>query len=77
MKSNKFNSKRYIKAIDDLLDLIKGVDTQIKAHRKATPSSELMIEQYSELKNRYQQELQELMSELHQAVQQQLVLEAV
>jgi Skp family chaperone for outer membrane proteins len=76
MKSNKFNSKRYIKAIDDLLDLIKGVDTQIKAHRKANPSSELMIEQYSELKNRYQQELQELMSELQQAVQQQLVLAA-
>ena len=25
MKNNKFNSKRYIKAIDDLLDLIKNI----------------------------------------------------
>ena len=76
MKNNKFNSKRYIKAIDDLLDLIKGVDTQLQAHRKATPSSELMIQQYSELKNRYQKELQDLMNELQQDVQQQLVLAA-
>lgn len=76
MKNNKFNSKRYIKAIDDLLDLIQGADTQLQAHRKAIPSSELMIQQYSELKNRYQKELQDLMTELQQAVQQQLVLAA-
>ena len=76
MKNNKFNSKRYIKAIDDLLDLIKGAEVQIQVHRKATPSSELMIQQYSELKNRYQKELQDLMNELQQDVQQQLVLAA-
>ena len=76
MKNNKFNSKRYIKAIDDLLDLIKGAEVQIQAHRKAAPSSELMIQQYSELKNRYQKELQDLMNELQQDVKQQLVLAA-
>ena len=76
MKNNKFNSKRYIKAIDDLLDLIKSAEVQLQAHRKVTPSSELMIVQYSELKNRYQKELQDLMNELQQDVQQQLVLAA-
>lgn len=76
MKNNKFNSKRYIKAIDDLLDLIKGAEVQLQAHRKVTPSSELIIHQYSELKNRYQKELQDLMNELQQDVQQQLVLAA-
>ena len=76
MKSNIFNSKRYIKAIDDLLDLIKGADSQIQAHRNAVPSSELMIQQYDELKNRYQKELEDIMSEFQEAVKQQLISKA-
>ncbi len=50
------------------------INTQLQAYRKAIPSSELMTQQYSELKNRYQKELHDLMTELQQVVQQQLVL---
>jgi hypothetical protein len=70
MKSNKFNSKRYILAIDDLLALIKGAEQQFVAHQNAAQPSELMLHQYIELKTRYKIELDILMAELNQEVQQ-------
>jgi dsDNA-specific endonuclease/ATPase MutS2 len=70
MKNTKFNSKRYILAIDDLLELIKGAEKQLAAHRKAAQPSELMLDQYNELRSRYKEELSNLMIELNQEVQQ-------
>ncbi len=69
MKNNKFNSRRYILAIDDLLDLIKRADNQLLVHQKSAEPSELIINQYRELKLRYATELNQLMSELNQEVQ--------
>jgi hypothetical protein len=70
MKNNKFNSKRYILAIDDLLELIKGTEKQLSAHQNATQPSELILNQYLELRGRYKAELSNLMSELNQEVEQ-------
>jgi hypothetical protein len=70
MKNDKFNSKRYILAIDDLLELIKSAERQLVAHQNAAQPSELMIKQYLELKTRYKLDLDQLMAEFHQEVQQ-------
>jgi hypothetical protein len=70
MKNHKFNSKRYILAIDDLLELLKGVETQLVAHQNAAQPSQLMLNQYLELKTRYKLELDQLMAEFNQEVQQ-------
>jgi hypothetical protein len=70
MKNNKFNSKRYILAIDDLLELINGAERQLTAHQNTARPSELMINQYLELRTRYKIELSNLMAELNQEVQQ-------
>jgi len=66
MKNSRFNSKRYIKAIDDLLELIKGENIKLQAHQNASQPSELMIMQYVDLRNHYQQELTDLIATLNQ-----------
>ena len=79
MKNNQYSDKRYVYyiiALEDLEDLIAKTDKQLKMHQNAERVSKLMIAQYTELKQRYTQELKAILLEFSEEVQKRFGLEA-
>ncbi len=79
MKNNKYSDKRYVYyiiAIEDLEDLIAKADKQLKMHESAERVSQLMVSQFSEMKERYTQELKALLLEFSAVVNTRFSLEA-
>lgn len=79
MKNNKYSDKRYVYyiiAIEDLENLIAKSDKQLKMHQSAERVSKLMVAQFSEMKERYTQELKALLLEFSELVNARFSLEA-
>jgi hypothetical protein len=71
MKKSKYSDKKYVYyiiAIEDLEDLIAKTDKQLQMHRSAERVSNLMITQFTELKERYTQELKALLLEFSENI---------